>query len=86
MREDPLYSGAFADVWKDEHDGKMVAVRVLRASKGNSERVRKVGSPWIIVRTDKPTTVHAAAVQGGHNMEVAPSSEHPAVVRRRYRK
>lgn len=27
---DALYSGGFADVWKGEHDGREVAVKVIR--------------------------------------------------------
>ena len=39
----PLYSGGFADVWKGEHQGTNVAVRVLKVTSGNLDKVRSVG-------------------------------------------
>jgi len=37
--------GGFADVWKGRHDGREVAVKVLRVySSGDPGRIRKVGS------------------------------------------
>ena len=33
---DPLYSGGYADVWKGEHCGRDVAVKVIRTSSRKS--------------------------------------------------
>ena len=39
----PLYIGGFADVWKGEHQGANVAVKVLKVTSGNLDKVRNVG-------------------------------------------
>lgn len=40
----PLYRGGYADVWKGEHCGREVAVKVIRVySKSNLEKVVGVG-------------------------------------------
>jgi len=40
----PLYKGGFADVWKGEHSGRDVAVKVLRIySSGDLQRIIDVG-------------------------------------------
>lgn len=41
----PLYCGGFADVWKGEHQGRHVAVKVLRVySTSDFGKVASVGS------------------------------------------
>ena len=43
----PLYQGGFADVWKGEHQGREVAVKVLRVYKTSDlEKVTGVGHCW----------------------------------------
>jgi hypothetical protein len=42
--EDALYSGGYADVWKGEHEGRKVAVKVLRIyTTSNLRKVTSVG-------------------------------------------
>jgi hypothetical protein len=44
---DPLYRGGYADVWKGEHAGQDVAVKVIRAySSHDLQKVIKVGC-WV---------------------------------------
>ena len=41
----PLYKGGFADVWKGEHRGRDVAVKVLRIySNSDFQKILDVGS------------------------------------------
>jgi len=41
----PLYRGGFADVWKGEHQGRQVAVKVLRIySMSDFGKIASVGS------------------------------------------
>ena len=41
----PLYHGGFAEVWKGEHQGREVAVKVLRVYKtSNLAKITRVGS------------------------------------------
>jgi len=41
----PLYHGGFAEVWKGEHQGREVAVKVLKIYKtSNLVKITKVGS------------------------------------------
>ena len=42
--EDPRYRGGFAEVWKGEHEGIEVAVKVLKVSvMSDLVKIRKVG-------------------------------------------
>jgi hypothetical protein len=41
----PLYQGGYADVWKGEHQGRPIAVKVLRVyAMSNFEKITSVGS------------------------------------------
>jgi len=47
----PLYSGGYADVWKGEHQGRHVAVKVLRVySTSDFHRLTSVGSQSVETR------------------------------------
>ena len=43
---DALYRGGFADVWKGEHCGREVAVKVLRTY-SNSDLRKIIGVSWL---------------------------------------
>ena len=52
----PLYHGGFADVWKGEHQGRKVAVKVLRVYlASNFSKITSVGRlhSSLTVRADK---------------------------------
>ena len=45
----PLYRGGFGDVWKGEHQGRHVAVKVLKVySTSDFDKITKVGSHRLI--------------------------------------
>ena len=78
----PLYSGGFADVWKGEHRGQDVAVKVLRTTlSSDTQRIIGVScrlrSLSAYLRID--TTLFSEVLQGGCNMESPPASEYPTV-------
>ena len=44
--KDPKYEGGFAQVWKGEHEGTEVAVKVLKVTmKRDLVKIKKVGFP-----------------------------------------
>ena len=44
--EDPRYEGGFAQVWKGEHEGNEVAVKVLKVFvKSDLAKIKRVGFP-----------------------------------------
>jgi len=67
----PLYKGGFADVWKGEHSGRDVAVKVLRIySTGDLQRIIDVGFVLCFLSRVYPLTEHCVEVlQGGRHME-----------------
>ena len=79
----PLYRGGFADIWKGEHHGRDVAVKVIRTySNSNLQRIIGVGcllySLSICIRTD---AARVEVLQGSCDVENPPASERPATDR-----
>jgi len=79
LTEAPRFAGEFGDVWKGQHNGREVAVKVLRVPKSDLKQTRQVGCPKI-VRTDELIISDIAVLQGSCNMEEPSSSEHTTVV------
>ena len=82
--DDPLYSGGFSDVWKGEHEGTAVAVKVLRvAGFSNIDKIGSVG-----YRPRPFGSVNGGAhydcleiLQGSNHMEKSPPSKCAPIVR-----
>jgi len=52
-------NGGFADVWKGQHDGKEVAVKILRVYlTSDFEQIRKVGRSLLSVCIGQLTSSH----------------------------
>jgi hypothetical protein len=78
-----LYRGGFADVWKGQHCDRDVAVKVIRTySDDDLQRVIGVCywscSLSTCLRAD---TTSIAVLQGGCDVENAPTSEYPSADR-----
>ena len=75
-----LYRGGFADVWKGEHSGQDVAVKVLRTySNSDLQKIIGVGrrlclSPCGSVLTEP----YIEVLQGGCELEIPSTSKCPA--------
>ena len=70
--DNPLYRGGYADVWKGEHRGRHVAVKVLRVySMGDSDKITSVRfSACSKACVDWLTELTPVEVlQGGRDME-----------------
>ena len=74
----PLYTGGFADVWKGEHRGQAVAVKVIRTPSSmdlqNLQMTIGVGCaifPYVNALTEPCIEV----LQGGCHVEIASTSE-----------
>jgi hypothetical protein len=78
-----LYRGGFADVWKGQHRGRDVAVKVIRTySDDDLQRVIGVGYWSCYFSTCLHTdTTTAAVLQGGCDVEDAPTSKYPTTDR-----
>ena len=78
-----LYRGGFADVWKGQHCGRDVAVKVIRTySDDDLQRVIGVRY-WSCSLSTCPhaNTTTVEVLQGGCDVEDAPTSEHPVADR-----
>jgi len=76
-----LYRGGFADVWKGEHCGQDVAVKVIRIY-SDSDLQRVVGvSCWRRSIPASLTVPHVEILQGGRRMESPPAPKRPAADR-----
>ena len=66
-----MYRGGYADVWKGEHQGLHVAVKVLRVySTSDFEEITSVGShsfPKVCVNQLMPNAIEV--LQGGRDLE-----------------
>jgi hypothetical protein len=52
----PLYRGGYADVWKGEHQGRSVAVKVLRIySTSDFDKITRVG-PYSLPKSEHRLT------------------------------
>ena len=72
----PLRNGGFADVWMGQHNGREVAVKVLRVYlTSDFEQIRKVGRSLLALCIDELTLSHTEVLQGGHDVERPPPSE-----------
>ena len=76
---DALYRGGFADVWKGEHCGLDVAVKVIRIySDSDLQRVIGVGHDSALSpHTCTLMVTRVEVLQGGCRVENPPASEHP---------
>ena len=74
-----LYRGGFADVWKGQHCGRDVAVKVIRTySDDDLQRVIGVGYwSWSLATCLRADMTTVAVLQGGCDVEVAPTSKYP---------
>ena len=79
----PRYHGGFAEVWKAEHKGREVAVKVLKIyASSNLAKVTKVCSP-LSKSVYRPVDVdHAEVLQGSCYMEIPSPSECVTVIGR----
>ena len=80
--DDPLYRGGFSDMWKGKHNGRHVAVLVLRIySTSDFVKITNVGSHSLLKRTYDPLILTVVEVlQGGRDVERSPSSERVTAV------
>ena len=77
----PLYSGGFADVWKGEHRGRDVAVKVIRTpSSTDLQNLQKIigVSYTIFPRVNALTESCTEVLQGGRDMEITSTSKRVA--------
>jgi hypothetical protein len=73
--------GGFADVWKGQHDGREVAVKVLRVYfTSDFEQIRRVSCPQLVVCIDGQTVSHTEVLWRGCDMEGPSSSKCVATV------
>ena len=77
-----MYRGGFADVWKGEHQGRQVAVKVLRVySTSDFEKITGVGSYNLSkVRVDQLMLTIVEVLQGGCDLEGPPPQKRSATV------
>ena len=78
-----LYRGGFADVWKGEHCGRDVAVKVIRTySNSDLQKIIGVGR-WLcfLCASLCPNSAHVEVLQGSCDVENPPASECPATDR-----
>ena len=81
---DAMYSGGYADVWMGEHQGRKVAVKVLRVySTSDLDRITSVGCcPKLTASVYRGADHDCADVlQGSCNVEKSPPSKCASVVR-----
>ena len=79
-----LYSGGFADVWKGEHRGRAVAVKVIRMySNSDLQKIIGVSYPsWSLPACPRADDILCVELlQGGCDMEDPPASECPTTDR-----
>ena len=77
------YRGGFADVWKEEHCGRDIAVKIIRTY-SDSDLQRVIGvSYWFssIPHACALIAPHAEVLQGGRRVENPSASERPATDR-----
>lgn len=67
----PLYRGEYADVWKGEHQGRHVAVKVLGVSLGSDlDKIMRVGSYEVLKGCVDPlTSTIVEVLQGSCDVE-----------------
>ena len=66
----PCSRGGFADIWKGEYLGQMVAAKALRVSETDDfNTIRRVGSPLLVLFIKELTASITELLQGGHDME-----------------
>ena len=80
--DNALYSGGYADVWKGQHQGYSVAVKVLRVySTSNFEKIKNVGLGCCAVfHVGELTLACVEVLQGSHDVENAAPSECAAAI------
>ena len=80
--DNALYSGGYADVWKGQHQGYGVAVKVLRVySTSNFEKIKNVGLGCCAVfHVGELTLACVEVLQGSHDVENAAPSERAATI------
>ena len=78
----PQCFGGFADVWKGQHNGQVVAAKALRVyTTSDLDRIKKVGRGGLVVFISEPTTSRLEVLQGSCDVEDASSSKRAAAVR-----
>ena len=78
----PLYRGGYADVWKGDHQGRQVAVKVLRVYSTNDfEKITSVGSRSLSLRRTRQLILPVPEVlQRGCNLEDSSPSKRATLV------
>ena len=78
--DNALYSGGYADVWKGQHQGYFVAVKVLRVySTSNFDKIKNVSWRYV-VRCFALTLACVEVLQGSHDVENVAPSERAATI------
>ena len=81
----PLYRGGYADVWKGEHCGRDVAVKVIRTySNSDLQKIIGVSRELRIMpsfRVSEYLQHHVEVLQGSRNVENSPASQYFATDR-----
>ena len=79
---DAMCRGGFGEVWKGQHRGQEVAVKVLKVyKKDDLEKIRRVGFWRHSCSYMHQRLTDVEVLQGGYGMEDPPSSKHIATVR-----
>lgn len=79
---EPQYRGSFGDVWKAEHDGRDVAVKVIRTySDQVLDKMIGVGLCYTSGYHVLTTTLRSEILQGGRHLELPATSKYPTTNR-----
>lgn len=78
----PAYYGGFADVWKCQYNGQMIAAKALRVySTSDLDRIRRVGCVIPVMFINEPIASYTEVLQRSNVMENPLSSKRVAAIR-----
>ena len=82
QKDTPLYYGGHSEVWKSQHEGREVAVKVLRVYQtSNFNKVRRVSRGYDYPKSVLPAECHVPEIlQRSLNVESTVSPEHTSAV------
>ena len=79
---EPQYRGSFGNVWKAKHDGRDVAVKVIRTYSAKVlDKMIGVGLCYTSGYHVLTTTLRSEILQGGGHLEFSATSKYPATSR-----